>query len=207
MATPTGRLVYIDAGTNWGDTLDLFRVFGGPHSERSNWEVYGFEASPRIQPYVERLTRWKNGLEQTAPETCMPRAGSTFDLMPYAASVGCGRDWVAKMKTCMAMMLRKVQVELPLEPELCALPNVQRRLAFARQPHDAAAAAPRYTFVPAAVGGKQSVLPESTFDTFLFSRKMKRLGFGVQVVDIARFLSSFRQEDHVIMKIDVPGHG
>ena len=48
--TPTPRHVYLDLGTNWGDTLDMYRkgLADGAHANATNWEVYGFEAAPLL---------------------------------------------------------------------------------------------------------------------------------------------------------------
>ena len=166
LATP--RLVYIDLGTNWGDTLDMFRWLADePYRNRSNWEVFGFEASPRMQHHVERLMQWKNGFLHERPISCMPAAGSTHDLYPFAASVGCHRDFAPKMNSCMSSVLREVRRALPLDPHLCEASVVRERLLVAKQPLDATAVAPRYTLVPAAVGGKDGVIEDAAFNLSL----------------------------------------
>ena len=101
------RLVYLDLGTNWGDTLDLYRteIADQPQRSRNNWEIYGFEASPQIQRHVDRLTRWKNGVLRDRPISCLPPAGSTHDLLFFAPSAGCQRDFTPKMNRCMSKLL------------------------------------------------------------------------------------------------------
>ena len=53
------RHVYVDMGANWANTLRLWHDMGKA-KPGSHWEVYAFEASPLIQPYVENLTRHLN---------------------------------------------------------------------------------------------------------------------------------------------------
>ena len=64
------RRVYIDAGANWANTLRLYRDelhklsrFPVKRSTSSQpWEIYAFEASPVIQPFVEDFVKHLNGL-------------------------------------------------------------------------------------------------------------------------------------------------
>lgn len=54
------RHIYLDLGVNWGNILRLYGTIGdaagGPLLKASSsWHVYGVEASPLIQPFVEEL--------------------------------------------------------------------------------------------------------------------------------------------------------
>ena len=63
--------VYIDLGANWANTLRLFKdiPWRQGHQYSGPWEVYAFEASPLIQPFVERFTRYLNGAQDRPPLT------------------------------------------------------------------------------------------------------------------------------------------
>ena len=52
--TATQRHVYLDLGTNWGDTLDLYRkgLADGAHANATNWEIYGFEAAAALRRFL-----------------------------------------------------------------------------------------------------------------------------------------------------------
>ena len=85
------RNVYLDVGANWANTLRLYRDVVmhfqlKPHA--AAWEIYAFEASPYIQPYVEAFVDHLNSDE---PEPCLtvPPAGSTWTLAEYAYHFGC----------------------------------------------------------------------------------------------------------------------
>ena len=107
--TAAPRHVYLDLGTNWGDTLDLYRkgLADGAHANATNWEVYGFEAAPLLMPYVDQLVRWKNGVPGVErPVTCFPPAGSTKDRIRFAPLVGCWRTWAPKINFCMEHLFR-----------------------------------------------------------------------------------------------------
>ena len=63
------RRVYIDLGVNWCNTIHQFRAHEPPMAAASwgAWEVYGLEASPLIQPYVEDHLAWLDGRRSDAP--------------------------------------------------------------------------------------------------------------------------------------------
>ena len=160
------RHVYADLGTNWGDTLDLYRGLAAPaHSSASNWEVYGFEAAPMLMPFLDQLVRWKNGVPATSrPAACEPPVGSTSDRKRFAHIVGCERLWLAKMNSCMDSIFRRSSEHQHQEPDMDLLskPTVLQRLREAGQPARGATTADsgrtRYTFVPAAVGGRAGTI-------------------------------------------------
>ena len=87
-ALPTRR-VYIDAGANWANTLRLYRDIE-PTASTAPWEVYAFEASPLITPFLERYCTWLDGGGiGVAPSSCLPQSGSTAHLFRYTSAVGC----------------------------------------------------------------------------------------------------------------------
>ena len=49
------RLVYLDLGVNWANTLRLYRDLGVCPPDDPRWEIYGFEASPLLHPYVDQM--------------------------------------------------------------------------------------------------------------------------------------------------------
>ena len=81
------RHIYIDAGANWANTLRLFRDLS-PAAASEPWEVYAFEASPLILPFLEEFTRWlSSGRDGTAPTSCLPTSGSTDDFVLVALAL------------------------------------------------------------------------------------------------------------------------
>lgn len=144
--TAAPRHVYLDLGTNWGDTLDLYRkgLADGAHANATNWEVYGFEAAPLLMPYVDQLVRWKNGVPGVErPVTCFPPAGSTKDRIRFAKLVGCWRTWAPKINFC-------------LDPLPLRFGSARARPRPAK-PHDGLAAAARGTRAPGCNGRRRSL--------------------------------------------------
>ena len=166
----TPRHVYIDLGTNWGDTLDLFRK-GLAESKHvnSSWEVYGFEAVPLLMPYLDQLVQWKNGIPGARrPVTCEPPVGSTKDRLRFAPLVGCKRAWPAKANFCMDKLFSQAS-QNRLNRTLLNHSTVVQRLHVARQrPSAASTPRARYTFIPAAAGGHPG--------TIRFSERKGRVG-------------------------------
>ena len=85
------RNVYVDVGANWANTLRLYHDVAehfklAPHA--APWEVYAFEASPYIQPYVEAFVEHLNS-GAAPPCLTVPPAGSTWTLAEYAYHYGC----------------------------------------------------------------------------------------------------------------------
>ena len=69
------RHVYVDLGSNWGDTLDIYEGLSAldhVRRRRAQWEVYAFEAAPLLMPYLEQLLQWKSGTREERPVTCLP---------------------------------------------------------------------------------------------------------------------------------------
>lgn len=166
VACASMRHVYLDMGVNWGDTLDLYKqeLPGLLHQNASNWEIYGFEAAPLLQPYVDQLVQWKNGVPGVKhPVTCEPPVGSTHDKLRFAPVVGCWRSWAPKMNFCMDHAFRDAQQHDRPNMSLIDRSMVMQRLSTARHPLSTQAStsstrAARYTFIPAAVGGKAGTL-------------------------------------------------
>ena len=90
------RRVYIDAGANWANTLRLYRdeldtlsQFPVARSTSSQpWEIYAFEASPVIQPFVEDFVKHLNGLAPR-PALLVPPIGSSRSHAQYSRIFNC----------------------------------------------------------------------------------------------------------------------
>lgn len=215
-ATP--RNVYLDMGANWANTLRLYRDFA---TERSGpWEVYAFEASPFIQPYLEDFVHFLND-QGPRPPLEVPPSGSIDELALYAKRYGCGglsnRDKMIKMRQCMWKTFRAPLSRMKPDPRFLSMPLALRRMAEAQRPlqdgeHD------RFTFVPAAVGagdGKMRmtrVTPEAMIRGGAHSSKgasppTKRSNeVDVPMVDVATWIMArFSDADFVFLKMDVEG--
>ena len=210
------RRVFIDAGMNWGDTYKEFNVLAeGSHKNATNVEVYGFEASPQLFPYLSQLLAWENREPGVArPVSCTPPVGSTHDRMFVAPVVGCKRKWQPKMNACLNRLVGAAHASMALPPpSLYSAATVQQRLATAAVP---VAVGPRYTFIPAALGGEASTLEfdmksgkgaEQLGGMTLFASPNATAGpTVVQVINLADWLiQHFTAEDYVVLKLDVEG--
>ena len=83
----THRRVFIDLGANWANTLRLYEDLM-PAMAGQPWEVYGFEASPFIQPCLEKFVAFLNG-QGPRPPTIVPPSGSSLHLNEFAERYGC----------------------------------------------------------------------------------------------------------------------
>ena len=236
VATDTPRHAYLDLGANYGDTIDLYRSLAHfPFNSSKAWEVYSFEASPKVLPFLEGLFDYKNGLVASRPTLCVPPCGSTKDCARFAPLVGCPNiikcGWVSDPKSRCGYLVKKMQKCMAdtfaganRAQELSRPTNglVHMRLSGKRGP--APATQVLYNLVPAAVGGTAGTL---TFDAqggmSSGSNKINRryiagmgelVGSGgapaadveVPIVDLPKWLSrSFVPDDYVIVKMDVEG--
>jgi len=101
------RRIYIDLGVNWCNTILQYRQHEPPVRGHTNvsrvyagWEVYGFEASPLIQPYVEEHMAWLDGRRADVPVLCVPPAGSSKHLAKWAPHYHCPASPADKMRRC-----------------------------------------------------------------------------------------------------------
>ena len=101
----SGRLVYLDLGVNWANTLRLYRDLGRCSMESPRWEIYGFEAMPLMHKYIESFTNWLNG-EGAKPAMVLPPAGSSADLLNFARKYGCtkAQRCLSQCKKCSKIM-------------------------------------------------------------------------------------------------------
>jgi len=218
--TCASRNVYLDLGVNWCNTARSFVSLIQVARTRPNpgpWEVFGFEASPLIQPYAEACYA---SLSQgnPAPKMCLPRSGSSGILQRHARALGCVGD--GHWRSCTARVLAPMLEVLQPDPALSTPGEVERRLGrhYDRATRPCTSTAPpQYTLVPAAVGGANGTLE-------LYSQRWQLVRGGarppvrrdrlrepeqllrVRVVDTAAWLArSFRADDMVVLKIDVEG--
>ena len=96
------RRVYIDLGVNWCNTIMQYRKHEPRGGHRyAPWEVFGFEASPLIQPYDEDLMAWLDGAIADKPVSCLPPTGSSRHLSQWAPLYGCPASPLEQMRTCL----------------------------------------------------------------------------------------------------------
>lgn len=187
LSAASPRRVYLDMGTNWGDTLDLYKqgLADPKHGNATNWEVFGFEAAPLLMPYLDQLVQWKNGIVGvTHPVTCQPTAGSTHDKIRFAAAVGCSRSWAAKMNFCMSEAFRDAFLHVRPDMTLIKRSTVDQRLELALHgPRLGALSGTRYVFVPAAVGGHAGTI------NFSKTHGKAKAGSGFEAGSVAHMAS------------------
>lgn len=111
----SGRLVYLDLGVNWANTLRLYRDLGRCQMESPRWEIYGFEAMPLMHKYIESFTNWLNG-EGAKPPMELPPAGSSGDLWIFARKLGCDKG----LKRCFSQC-KKCSKIMSTEFAICLL--------------------------------------------------------------------------------------
>ena len=225
------RHIYIDLGVNWCNSLKVYAHLADPKrvTPTTVWEVYGFEASPLIMPFVESTFAWLNGLRADRPESCLPPSGSTDDLNRFAPAYGCPTIAVcstpgcddhsaALMRACMKRRLAPYLDALRPLPALNSSALRAERLALAwRASSDLAR---RFTFVPAAAGVAEGWLDVHA-DRFQLIRggvlpalnAKQRAAQGermetyrVATVDVPGWVQrSFSRADYVVMKVDIEG--
>ena len=221
------RNIYIDLGVNWCNTARLHESIEPNRS--SPFYVYGFEASPLIQPYAEEYFAWLNGHRLDEPESCLPRSGSSAHLNQFAAVYGCptanGKNRTL-MRECMWAKLAKQLSALRPSPRLNSSALIADRLGSARL-DCGRANKDHFTFVPAAAGSADDAswlefygpphqlirggsLPTSIWPESLNADNDSRYNFRVRTADVPAWIaSSFSLHDYVILKMDIEGseHG
>ena len=199
------RRVYIDAGANWANTLRLYRDIE-PAASTAPWEIYAFEASPLITPFLERYCTWLNGGGiGVAPSSCLPQSGSTAHLFRYAGAVGCPAS-----RECMWSFFAKPLAALAPDPQLNSTELIKERLAEAQL----ASSRTRYTLIPAGVAAENTQITIDSNPQQLIrggaltvnAKQESRYVFRVPVVDLVGWIrASFQPADQVVLKIDVEG--
>ena len=198
------RLVYLDLGVNWANTLRLYRDLGVCPPDDPRWEIYGFEASPLLHPYVDQMTNWLNGVQDKPPME-LPPAGSSADLFPFARKLGCDKIpplrpgyCLSGCKKCMAEKLHDKLANLAVNPELEERERVDSALEVAARPN--VLQKPRYAFVPAAVGVSNTPM------TLAVSR-FQLIHGGAHPIDLRHYPSNmrgvFKQENFTVESVNV----
>jgi len=217
----TPRQVYIDLGANWANTLRLYEDIGdAAWINKKPWEVYAFEASPFIQPYLEDFTAFLNS-QRPRPELTIPPSGSSLALNEYASRYGCpsvppSATWGSaaweEMRSCMFRVFRKQLSKLHADPKLSDTGLIFDRLAVADKAPPVSASS-RYVSVPAAAGASNGVLnlgamtPEQMIRGGAVSGPVAGLPeMEVPLVNVVSWLvDHFKRDDYVVVKMDVEG--
>lgn len=225
------RRVYVDLGANWANTLRLHDKL--QHHVRqstqhpantatfnnctSEWEIYAFEASPVMHPFVDAFVNHLNG-RGNRPTLTVPPVGGSLQMLAYAKHFGCphrhNKTEYASMYRCMNRIFAEPYKALAVDLAFNDSKLIQQRLDEAASPNVGTTA--RYTFVPAAVGAQRGSLDISWPAGLLLyvdepEEPVPRPpgvppGMRVTVVDWPRWLKHhFRPEDIVIVKMDVEG--
>ena len=219
---PQPRNVYIDLGVNWCNTIQLFADIDADlgNARRSiPYEVYGFEASPLIQPFAEQFFAWLNGQRKDEPVSCLPRSGSSIHLNLYASAYGCptGRPFTSSMdamRKCMFAKLKPHLQALRPNPQLNDSALISARLDLPRSCPSNARRQASYTLIPAAAAAGDGMMLFDNSRTQLIrggALPVRSWGhhteaFAVPSVNIPSWIQrSFSRADHVILKIDIEG--
>ena len=213
------RRVYIDAGANWANTLQLYRDIA-PNASNQPFEVYAFEASPLITPFLEHYCDWLNGGGLGAePSSCLPRSGSTGHLNLYASAMGCpagAQTWAeaSRMRACMWSLFAKPLAALAPDPRLQSGALLEQRLSVAKLASALTKASrTRYTLIPAGVAAENAHMtidsnPQQLIrgGALAVDANTSKYVFRVPVVDLVGWIrTSFKPADEVVLKIDVEG--
>lgn len=208
------RHVFVDLGANWANTLRLYQDIAhgyAPHGQ--SWEIYAFEASPFIQPYLEHFTAFLNGWGAKPPLT-IPPSGSSWHLADYAPRYGCPNTVDDAMRECMFQVFKKPLSELHPDMSLSNWDIIHQRLALAAQPL-APGAPDRFVAIPAAAGAENGELNLG----LMTAEQMIRGGavnseefpgtgaeMKVALVDFPTWLATnFLPTDYVVVKMDIEG--
>ena len=196
------------------------------------WLVFGWEAAPLIAPYAERCMAHLNA-GQPLPDPVVPPTGSSAELYQWVTSrpkaqpslFACyqqnTRDF-EKTKHCIFEALRDNLTAVRPDPELSQNEALlQRRLGMARRcaPRAARTASAHYVLVPAAAGAREGNMTmyggieqmmlggiKPTPSGVFTSRHEHALRTRVRRVDAVQWLlDSVREEDYVVLKLDVEG--
>lgn len=201
------RNVYIDFGANWANTMRLYQDLA-PSKINETWEIYAFEASPLIQPYVENFTKFLNG-EGPKPLVTVPPSGSSSHLQSLAPRYGCSGD---AFRECMWKVFETPLGALKADSELKNPALIADRLAKASDPWPAGVRS-RFVFVPAAAGAKNGTLdlglmtPEQMIRGGAVDHKEE--GAPVETVPLVDVVSwireNFEEADNLVVKMDIEG--
>ena len=199
------RHIYIDAGANWCNTLDLYKKVPEYRSNDA-WQIYAFEATPIISAYLELCT---DALTKgrALPPSPLPPTGSSVDLFNYALRFGCdAQSWVKCIR-------KTISEKRPLVSNLTTS-EVERRLHYARHHVQQTA----YTAIPRAVStSSEGVVLYGANNLWQLvrggalaenagTRSSHLKATRVASVNLVKWMKdSFQPEDFVVLKMDIEG--
>lgn len=200
--------IYLDLGANWANTLrlqeDLFP------NQTGAWLTVAFEASPLIQPFLERYVDYLNG-NSVVPETCLPRSGSSAHLQRYAKGIGCPATPMDAMRSCVWKRLDYHLSELATNPQLNSSMLVDSRLQAASLMASTPFTMNTYFSIPAAVstktgwtpvgGTRQDLIRGGAMTTT--AKTLKHITRSIDFVDW--FQHAAKPDDFVFVKMDIEG--
>jgi len=206
----TSRRAYFDLGCNWANTLRLYKDIGDPGQVSQHpWEVYAFEASPLVVPYVDEFVTFLNG-KGSKPELLWPPAGSTAHLQKYAAKYGCPNEGKKEMRDCMWQVFQKPLQRMVPNATLMPTDVVRSRVAQASSPP--ADGLDRFVLVPAAAGASEKKLhlgrvdPQQMIRGGVIDNDHTGKQFDVPVADfVSMLVDNFKEDDYVVVKMDIEG--
>jgi len=205
------RRAYFDLGANWANTLRLYKdLANASQVDQHPWEVYAFEASPLIVPYVDKFVTFLNG-HGPKPELLWPPAGSSEHLSKYAKRYGCSQTkGYDAMRECMWRTFKKPLSMMVPDESLMTNDVINSRMAQASLPPTDSK--DRFVLVPAAAGASAGQLHLGHVDAEQMIRggAIDSVKTGKQLdVPIANFVSmledNFQEKDYVVVKMDVEG--
>lgn len=210
------RHVYIDLGANWANTLTLYQKHF-PTMLTESWEIYAFEGSALISPYLEDFVAYLNGRKANRPSVphFLPPSGSSKDLARFAVEQGCPPRPLPSMRRCMFGKLYSSLEKLSPRVELNDSELISSRLAMAHFASNRKV--PRYTFIPVAVAASSGWLfpPKDRtslirgglpFDRIKSSARKLDYSLGVRIIDWTEWLVKyFTAEDFIVVKMDIEG--
>ena len=231
-STCLARHIYLDLGANWAQTLDLYKqLLSVKHMEVEKlsrhrtgpFQIFAFEASPYIAPYVEKAIAYRNGDVSVIhePKLPFPNSGSSIDLARINEESGnpCPTKPVDQLRRC--FLARYMDDLNKLEPlrYLNSTQLINDRLGLANSKH--VDNENEYVFIPAAASSVDGwlTIEQSKLGLLIGGTTTKgeavnytHLGddsfppVAVRTVDIVTWLRrSFRPCDLVLVKMDVEG--
>ena len=191
------------------------------HIEGTNrpFEVYAFEASPYIAPFVEEAVTNKN-LGLPPPVVPFPTSGSSKDLKRFNKENGlpCPTQ-VDELRKCYLKTYETVLDQLTPSDSLNSSTLINNRLSLAKLAHFGPES--KYVFIPAAASDKDSWLTLEQCKLGLLiggvttkgpREEFSRLGdtcfppSTVHTVDVPGWIKrSFSETDFVVLKMDIEG--
>ena len=187
------------------------------------FRVFSFEASPYIAPFVEAVTAHRNASysRQTEPKLPFPTAGSSKDIGRINDESGrpCPAE-VNELRKCFLGIYRSDLDQVKPSVHLNSSELIAERLAIARE-NGKFQRVPKYVFIPAAVGVRDSWLAINQSKLGLLiggtttkGREADFTRFGdeefpstiVRTIDIVTWLKKyFHRDDLVVVKMDIEG--